>query len=565
MRCFLASIAALSATACATPQASSSPAALTTVGIVAFNDFHGQLEARAVQAKNAAPDGNIRTSEAGGAARLANAVETIRSRYRYSATVSAGDLIGASPISSSLFLDEPTIEAMNRIGLDFNAVGNHEFDRGRAELVRMQEGGCEQHTMRQPCAVEKFKGADFGFLSASTFTETGKTLFPATGLKRFGHGKSAVALGFIGLTLRSTPSLVSAGGVATLTFGDEADAINAAVPKLKAAGADAIIVLIHQGGKAAGTSDGNRCDGLEGAILPILARLDPRVDAVVSGHTHQAYVCNHAAPGSTKPMLLTSAGSQGRLVTEIALVIDPVRNRVIARRARNHDVAAPNYAADHRLAAYVQRYVDAVRQLAMRPAGALSGPASRSKDGTGGALGNLIADAQLAATRASGAQIALTNPFGIRAPLVPDASTHLTFSQIYAAQPFGNVLVTRSFSAAQIKALLEQGVDDDGPVQYLAPSRDLAYCADHSRPAGRRIVDLTFAGHPLRQDATYRVTSNSFLAGGGDGFSVFRQGTNHAIGPSDLDALEKWLAPEAARRVPTERRVCPGRPENPAP
>ena len=298
--------------ACAAPMASrpggQSAAQPVTVGIIGINDFHGALEPPNQSVFMPDGKGGFAGIPAGGAAWLASAIDGIRAKYANSVTVSAGDMISASQIASSFFLDEPTIGVMNRIKLDFNAVGNHEFDRGREELLRMQSGGCAQHTSRKPCQLEPFAGASFKFLAASTRTENGSTLFPATGLRTFGSGARKVTVGFIGLTLKGTPQLVSPEGIKGLTFGDEADAINAAVPKLKAEGADAVIVLIHQGGRTAEEPDPQTCSHFVGDITAVLDRLDPGVDVVVSGHTHWAYVCDYAEINPAKPIRLTSAG-----------------------------------------------------------------------------------------------------------------------------------------------------------------------------------------------------------------------------------------------------------------
>ena len=540
-------------------------AAPVTVGIVAINDFHGALEPprQAVSA----PDGKGGTVQvpAGGAAWLASAVDTVKGKYPNHLVVSAGDLISASQLSSSLYLDEPAIGVANRIGLDFNAVGNHEFDRGRIELLRMQNGGCQQNTPRQPCAVEQFGGAKFAFLSASTRTENGKTLFPASAIRTFGKGRARVKVGIIGLTLKGTPELVAPGGIKGLTFGDEADAINALVPRLKAKGADAVVVLIHQGGSQASSGNPGGCDGLTGEIRPILDRLDPRVDLVVSGHTHKAYVCDYAALNPAHPLLLTSAGVYGELVTDIELEIDPRAGRVVAKRASNVIVQSqgytgsrgavepsalyPQFAPRPDVAAYVGTYVEAAGTYARRPVGALTGPAS------GRALGNLIADAQLAATRGAGAQIALMNPFGIRAALVPAADGAVTFGDIYAVQPFNNVLVTQSLTGAQLKAVLEQGFDTQGPEQVLAVSAGFSFRYDRSRAVGERIVAMTLDGQPIDPAATYRVTTNNFLAQGGDSFTALAAQREATIGMSDLDALEAWLKVSPARAVTDEQRA----------
>ena len=536
-----------------------------TVGIAAINDFHGSIEPP--RQSVLAPDGKGGTVQvpAGGAAWLASAVDTIRAQYPNHLTVSAGDLISASQLASSIYLDEPAIGVANRIGLDFNAVGNHEFDRGRNELLRMQRGGCAQLTKRKPCQIEQFGGARFQFLAASTLTETGQTLFPAYAIRTFGSGRSKVRIGIIGLTLRGTSVLVSPDGIKGLTFAGEAATINALVPVLKAKGADGIVVLLHQGGSQDNSNNPNACAGFTGEIRPILDALDPRVDVVVSGHTHKAYVCNYGELNPAHPLLLTSAGVYGEEVTDITLEIDPVAHRVMTKRARNVIVQSlpytgargpvvgtplyPQFAPRADLSSYVQTYLDAAKQFALRPAGHLAGPAS------GRALAALIADSQLAATRSAGAQIAFINPFGVRAALVPASDGAVKFGDIYAVEPFTNTLITQTLTGAELKAALEQGFDDNGPEQALIPSAAFTFSFDRTRPVGDRISALMLDGKPLDPAATYRVTTNSFLAQGGDGFSLFAKQRAAVIGPVDLDALQGWLEAVPLRAVPSEERV----------
>ena len=545
--------------------ASAAPGQTVTVGIAAINDFHGALEPP--RQSVLAPDGKGGTVQvpAGGAAYLASALDSVRGRYPYHLTLSAGDLISASQLASSIYLDEPAIGVANRIGLDFNAVGNHEFDRGRHELLRMQRGGCAQLTSRKPCQVEKFAGARFQFLSASTMTENGSTLFPGYALRSFGSGKRKVRVGIIGLTLKGTPDLVSPGGIKGLTFGDEADAINALVPVLKAKGADAIVVLIHQGGTQDSPVNPNTCSGFSGEIRPILDRLDPRVDVVVSGHTHRAYVCDYGQYNPARPILLTSAGVYGGGVTDITLEIDPVADKVVAKRATNVIVQSaaytgsrgpvtptplyPQFAPRADVAAYVGSYVEAAKDFAQKPAGHLAGPA------TGAPLAQLIADAQLAATNSAGAQIAFMNPFGVRSALVPGAEGTLKFGEIYAVQPFGNTLVTQSLTGAELKAVLEQSFDANGPQQPLIPSEGFAYSYDLSKPVGNRIVGMSLNGTAIDPAATYRVTTNSFLAQGGDSFTLLAKQREAVIGINDLDALQAWLEAVPLRVVPGALRV----------
>ncbi|KQM22331.1 bifunctional metallophosphatase/5'-nucleotidase [Novosphingobium sp. Leaf2] len=541
------------------------------VGIIAINDFHGALEPPKAAVMAPGPDGKAVAVPAGGAAWLASAVDALKAEHPNHVVVAAGDLTSASQLASSLHLDEPAVGVMNRIGLEFNAVGNHEFDRGPKELLRLQNGGCEKNTRLAPCTVESFKGATYKYLSASTFGPDGTTLFPATGLKTFGQGARKVTVGFVGLSLKTVPSLVSPKQLTGLTFGDEADAINKAIPLLKAQGADAVVVLIHQGGKTT-EGDPDTCDALTGDIKPILDRLNPGVDLVVSGHTHWQYVCHYGRSGDGTPILLTSAGVYGKLVTDITLTIDPATHKVIAKRAHNVIVQSPGYTSARGdapntplytqfqpradIAAYVGRYVQDAQGLISRPVGRLSGAVAKVEGvvETGGTLGNLIADSQLAASRDAGAQIAFTNPFGIRTTVDPGPGGVVTFGQVYAVEPFNNELVTMTLTGAQLRSVIEQGLDDTGQKQGLAPSAGLTYSFDMRRPSGQRLVSLTFNGKPIDPAARYRVTVVNFLAEGGDDFTIFKQGTDTVRGMVDNEAFQQWLGSVPVRQVPMETR-----------
>ena len=577
LRCAPALAALSLLAACAAPrpthQAALAPApAPVEVGIIAINDFHGALEPP--KAAVLAPDHKDGTIPvpAGGAAWLASAVDAVKAEHPYHVVVAAGDLTSASQLASSLYLDEPTVGVMNRIGLEFNAVGNHEFDRGWKELQRLQNGGCEKNTRLEPCRLEQFQGATYKYLSASTYKADGTTLFPATGLKTFGTGAGKVTIGFIGLSLKEVPLLVSPDQLRGLTFSDEAEAINKAIPTLKAEGADAVVVLIHQGGKTA-EGDPNSCNDLTGDIKPILDRLNPGVDLVVSGHTHWQYVCHYGQSGDGTTILLTSAGVYGKLVTDITLKIDPARHRVIAKLARNVIVQSAPYTSGRGdapntplyptfrprtdVAEYVGSYIKDATAMIARSVGRLSGTAAKpASDGpVGGALGNLIADSELAAGRAAGAQIAFMNPFGIRAPLDPAPDGTVTFGQIYAVEPFNNTLVTMTMTGAQVRAAIEEGLDDQGTKQVLSPSIGLKFSYDMRRPSGSRLVSLTLNDKPVEPAVNYRVTVLNFLAEGGDGFSTFRQGTDLTRGMVDNEALQQWIGAAPVRQVPLEDRT----------
>jgi 5'-nucleotidase len=550
------------------------------VKIIAFNDLHGNLEPPRVSITAPASGGGTVPVPAGGAAYLASAIASLKARNENNAVVSAGDMIGASPLVSALFLDEPTIEAVNAMKIDFNAVGNHEFDKGQNELMRMKNGGCDKHTPLEPCRVNKsFPGANFGFLAANTVKTDGNTLFPATGMKTFTKDGATVKVAFIGMTLKNTPSIVTPAGVAGLSFKDEADTANALIPQLKAEGADAIVVVVHEGATTTVGYNDKTCAGLSGDILPILDKLDPAVDVVISGHTHRSYVCDYGQSNPARPFLLTSAGQYGTLLTDINLTIDTRTRKVSAKSADNVIVQGeaftsgattialtdqyPVFGKNQEVAALVSQYLSVAAPLVQRVVGSLSGPATRTQaPSRESALGNLIADAQLAATRASdkgGAQIAFMNPGGVRADLVPDDKGNVTYGQIFSVQPFGNSLVVKTMTGAQIKALLEQqfnsGSNTVAAPRVLLPSQSLRYSYSLSAPAGSRISNMALNGTAMSDATSYRVTMNSFLATGGDNFTVFNQGTDTLGGDQDVDALEAYIKASGTLVPPATNRI----------
>jgi 5'-nucleotidase len=556
-----------------------------TIKIVAFNDLHGHLEPPRIGIIAPATGAATVVVPAGGAAYMANAIQSLRAQNPHTAVVSAGDMIGASPLASALFLDEPTIEVVNAINIDFNAVGNHEFDKGSAELLRMQSGGCVKHTLREPCLLNKsFPGANFGFLAANVFNADGNTLFPATGIKEFVGSGYRIKVGFIGMTLRGTPAIVTPMGVAGLRFADEAATANALVPILKAQGADAIVVVLHEGATSSGGYNDKACPGLAGDLLPILDRLDPAIDVVVSGHTHRAYVCDYnkaSSANTAKPLLLTSAGQYGTLVTDINLTVDPRNKRVVAKSANNLIVQSegfmnaagmpvnitplyPSFTKDAVVGEIVATYVAAAKPLSQRVVGTLSASITRDKalDANASpesALGNLIADSQLAATRAperGGAQLALMNPGGVRADLlVPAGGGPVTYGQIFSVQPFGNSLVVKSMTGAQIRAVLEAPFSSSDNPRALFSSKGFSYSYDLSRPRGTRLTDVRLDGVEIVATAVYRVTMNSFLASGGDGFAAFNEGSNAIGGELDVDALENFLKVNPGISPPVLNRI----------
>ncbi|QID16257.1 bifunctional metallophosphatase/5'-nucleotidase [Nitrogeniibacter mangrovi] len=520
------------------------------VKIVTLGDFHGNLRPSGTRTI----DG--KSFDRGGAEYLAGVIKDKLAASPNTAFVSAGDLIGASPLLSALFHDEPTIEAMNEMGLMVNAVGNHEFDEGRDELLRMQVGnqhggdGCHPTDGCQD--GDAFEGARFQFLAANVVDEaTGKTLFPAYKVMNFKGNKVA----FIGMTLKGTPKIVTPSGVAGLRFEDEADTVNALVPKLRRQGVKSIVVVVHEGGFQTGSY--NSCDGISGPIVDIVSRLDDQVDAVITGHTHQAYICqlpNRAG----RDILVTSASPYGRFLTDIDLTIDTRRHDVVATRAENTELLFEHNVApkDPAITALIAKYDALAAPLENRVIGHNADVLSRSVNAAGESLlGDVIADAQLHATAPAGygdAVIAFMNPGGIRADfsyaqIGTEGDGNITYGEAFTVQPFGNSLVTLTLTGAQIETLLEQqftGCGNNQPYdRVLQVSDGFAYTWNAAGPACDKVdpASITLNGTPVDPAASYRVTVNSFMADGGDNFAVLTEGTDRLGGAQDVDALEAWF------------------------
>lgn len=539
----LASTLALAA--CATMPAGTveAPApALVELQLLGLNDFHGNIEVPGSATAYRHGEETLR-EVLGGAARLGATLDGLRAGQSHSLTVAAGDLIGASPFVSANFLDEPAIMALNLVQLDIAAVGNHEFDRGIAELQRIQQGGCEQHTSRVPCALEPFGGAGFTYLAGNVVDAGGQSLFPGTVLRQLGPA----TVGFVGLTLKDTATLVAPSMTAGLSFLDEAETANRLAQALVAAGADTVVLLIHEGGRVDPAQNIAGCPNLSGPVVPILAQLDPVISVVVSGHTHQSYVCEVAlAGGGTR--LLSSAGRNGTFVTDIRLSFDPASERVVAVRGVNVPVReSAGTRAD--IEAMVRRYADAAAPIAARVVGTIAPAAAESEDCVESPAANLVADAQLAQAKAvlgDAIDVAFINTSGVRTGLAGAADGVMTYGEIFSMQPFGNVLQVLDLSGADLRAVLEEQFCGDGLAApcftLLAPSSTLTYAFDRSRPAGQRIVEVLLDGQPLVEDARYQVVFNNFLASGGDGFASLAQQRTVGEAGNDLDALEAWLA-----------------------
>ena len=561
-----------------------------TISLIALNDFHGNIlpPSGPVLAPDPANPAGTRVS-AGGAAYLSSLVVNLkRQNPERTLVVAAGDMVGASQLSSGLFHDEPTIEVLNHIGLDVSSVGNHEFDRGSKELQRLQNGGCYPPAHdgsagvigRDTCMNQgQFVGAKFHYLAANVRVKsTGKTLFAPYDIRVL----DGVKVGLIGLTLRDTPSMVVPTGVAGLEFEDEVATINALVPELRSKGVTVIVVLIHQGGQTtARTVQDKTCPGFSGDIVGLANRLDPAVDVVVSGHTHQEYVCT-----LSNGLLITQTGYYGRLVTKIDLTVDRASGKVSAKDANNlivvndqgvkdasgNPVAIPSQLSvlnpDPQVGALVRRYGDLSATISDVVIGRIASPLDRQTNNAGeSTLGAVIADAYLAgAAHTEGAnrpaQIAFTNPGGIRSDLA--SSLSVSFGQLFSVLPFNNTLISMDLTGQQIVRLLEQQWERrSGRGVVLSVSAGFNYSWDSASPAGvsrgegRRVVpgSLTLNGKPMLPEQYYRVVTNNFLADGGDGFTVFQLGKNRQTGDLDSSVVKLYFAMKGVVPVPNLGRI----------
>lgn len=539
------------------------------VQLLSFNDLHGNLEPPAGSAGNVSetqPDGTVKAIPAGGVEYLATSLRTARKGNPYSVTAAGGDMVGASPLLSGLFHDEPTIEALNGLGLDVSAVGNHEFDEGAAELARLQNGGC--HPV-EGCYEKgkKFKGADFPYLAANVTKEkTGRPLLkPYTVWK-----KNGVKIGFIGVTLEGTPDIVTANGVKGLKFHDEVETINKYARELDRKGVKSIVALIHEGGAPASTSYNYDCDspgagdGISGPIVDIAKGITPKVDALVTGHTHQAYVCTVPDP-SGKPRMVTSASSFGKLYTDTTLTYDR-RTKDIVRtsvKSANHIVTRHPDRRAQDMTDLITRWNTLAAPIAGKPQGWISADINgRGSTAPEKPLGNVIADAQLeglAPADKGGAEVAFMNPGGIRADLVHKASGGegdgvVTYGEAFTVQPFTNMMNVVDLTGAQLVTALQQQVSgaNEASPKILQVSKGLTYTLDLTKTGAARVVTDTIKlnGAAIDPAKSYRVAMNEFLAGGGDGFAALGQGTNKLVGASDLDLFNAYLAAHSTATTP---------------
>ncbi|OAH13318.1 bifunctional metallophosphatase/5'-nucleotidase [Streptomyces jeddahensis] len=557
-------IAAIPATAGETKSAASLPGRYQDVQLLSFNDLHGNLEPPAGSSGRVThvhEDGTTETINAGGVEYLATHLRQAREGNKYSITAAAGDMVGASPLISGLFHDEPTIEALNGLDLDVTSVGNHEFDEGAKELARLQNGGCHPE---DGCYndSEEFAGANFPYLAANVTDEkTGKPILKPYWVWK----KNGVKVGFIGVTLEGTPDIVSAEGVKGLKFGDEVETINKYAKVLQKQGVKSIVALIHEGGAPASAAYNYDCDspgpgdGISGPIVDIAKNITPQVDALVTGHTHQAYACTIDDPAGN-PRTVTSAASFGRLYTDTTLTYDRWTGDIArtAVKSANH-VVTRDVAKAPDMTELITRWKELAAPVASRPIGYIAGEIPNT--GTESPLGDLIADAQLAYAKSLDpeADLALMNPGGIRAPLTYAASGSegdgvVTYGEAYTVQPFANTVNLVDLTGAQLITALQQQVSgsNEAAPKILQVSAGLTYTLDLTKTGAARVVtdSVKLNGAAIDPAATYRVAMNSFLAGGGDGFAELGKGTNVLVGGDDLAAFEEYLTANSSAATP---------------
>jgi 5'-nucleotidase len=507
------------------------PSETTTLQVLGINDFHGRIES------------NFGSGEAG-AAVLAGAVDTLTAENPNTLFVSAGDNIGASTFTSLSQQDKPTIDALVASGLSVSAVGNHEFDAGWDDLTKR--------------VIPAYGGSQFA-LGANVYLKG--TTTPALdeyALKTV----DGVTVGFIGTVTEQTASMVSPAGISGIEFGDQLEAANRVAAQLQDGNtangeADVLVLLTHDGSDvadcdaiAAGTSD----------FAGIVRGASANIDAILSGHTHQEYACSFPVDGwqngLERPVL--QSGQYGTHLDRLTLEVDRSDKSLVSLSSELLPLVvagAGAYPADAGVAALVKSAADQAAVVGATPVGAISGDILRggtagSDRGVESSLGNLVADMQLWATSnedfgGTPAQIALMNPGGLRADLLYGSDGVVTYKEASDVQPFANTLWTLDLTGAQLKQVLEQQwqpVGSSRPKLHLGISDGFSYLQDPDATRGNHIVSMTFQGEPIADTDVFRVATNSFLAGGGDNFTTFSEGTNpQDTGQADLAATVSYF------------------------
>lgn len=473
--------------------------------ILSINDFHGQIDKA----------GKVNDKATGTAEYLAAYLKQRESQNENTFLVHAGDIVGASSPASALLQDEPTIEILNELGFDLGTLGNHEFDEGLAELKRLIDGGTHPNT-------GYFEGASFPYIVANVIDKnTKQPILPPYAIKVV----NGVRVGFIGVVTKTTPSIVTPDGVKDVIFTDEVEAVNRQVKELKKRNVEAIMVLAHEGGFQDKTTG-----QITGPIADMVQKFDSEVDVVFAGHSH-TYL-----NGSVDGKLVVQAGSYGNAFADVDLVIDKKTRDVVKKSAEVVNTYQEGMKPDQRVHDIVKDAKDDVASIISQEVGQSAAEITRTENAAGeSALGNFIADAQ---RWKMSTDFSFMNPGGIRANM---PAGKITWGDLFTIQPFGNDLVTMKLTGEQVKKALNQQFQDPNRIRMLQIS-GLAYKWDASRPASDRVYDLKKTdGTPIDPTQVYSVTVNSFMASGGDAFTVFAEGSDRVVGPTDLDGLVDYV------------------------
>jgi 5'-nucleotidase len=533
---------AILVSACATLREGTAPrqAGSTTVAVqlLAINDLHGHLE------PPTGPNGQINAIAAGGAEYLATHLKQAIAEHPQTIVVAAGDLVGASPLASSMFHDEPAIEALNAMGLAVSSVGNHEFDEGYDELLRLRRGGCHPKDGCQD--GDGFEGARFDYLSANVVRKaTRRPLFPPTAVRTAG----GVKIGFIGMTFAGTVAVVPSSVGRDLAFLDEAATANRYAAELKRQGVQAIVLLIHEGLRQGGSGpDANGCAGISGDLAPIITRLTSDIPVVISGHSHAFYNCR------IDGRLVTSASSYGRMITRVMVEIDSATGR-IERATATNQIVTRDVVRDPDVSTIAGKYKALVEETAKEVVGSIAGNLQAAANAAGESpLGNIIADAQLAGAGGMDGvapAVAFMNQGGIRGSLVanpppsPGQPAQVTYGDLFSVQPFGNLVMAFTMTGEMIKRLLEQQFDNPSPgaARMLQVSSGFTYRYRWAAPAGQHVDadSIQLNGRHIAPQDHIRVAASDFLVGGGDGFTVFTESTDKLVMVSDIEALVDYF------------------------
>jgi 5'-nucleotidase len=571
-------------------EAGNKPAKTVPVRLLSLNDFHGNLEPP-TGSSGRMVDENGATVEAGGAAYVATHLKQLSDKNTLK--VAQGDLIGATPLISAAYHDEPSVEFLGKLGVTASAVGNHEFDEGYAELRRIMRGGC--HPVDGCSPAGEWKGAGYSYLGANVIfkrpdASAEKEALAALGgqntgslrglLKEYGipalppvavRWMNGVPIGFIGLVTRSTPNIVTSEGIKDLEFIDEVKAANVASKLLKLVGVKAQVVLVHEGDQVTAGQSPDACSTQPGAGNRIATQVDAEIDMILSGHSHQAYLCTVSDPkGGTR--LYSQGGSFGRVITKVDFQVD-VRTRDVVRSSvvADNQVVTRTVIPDPDISTFVQTWKDRVAPVANKPIGRITADITNAASPSGESpLGNLIADGQLAATKTGGnAQVALMNPGGVRVGLTYAGSPAgegdgvVTYGEAFTVQPFNNLMQVVTLTGAQLKTLLEQqftgGPNAQPFTKVLQPSSNLTYTYSTGAAWGSKVSNLKIDGVDVTDGQSIRVAANNFLVGGGDAFLAFKDSTDLWSGPLDIDAFAAHFAanPSITPPVPNHITVIP--------